>query len=203
MMSQQAQLLQCPDCGHRHDLTTLGDVQTFRCSQCGRALKVPAQFRGADETVRQPAVSRRAEPAPVARPVDGVGAPEREAATAAPRPLRMSRHDPRKPHVPVYWRLLIWVAAIPLGLVVVFQLIARKLGWLTQNQLVDAFTSGGWDRFRPIAQLLPLAAFAIASIVQLSVFGLECWYRRRARLQTAGAAGAAATPQPAARATGS
>ena len=83
----------------------------------------------------------------------------------------------------------------------VFQLIARKVGWLTQNELIDAFTAGGWDRFRPIAQLLPLAAFVIALLVQGSVFGLECWYRRRARMHAA----AADAPQDAGavRATGS
>jgi hypothetical protein len=37
--------LQCPDCGHQEMLDNLGGVTTFRCGGCGRALKVPAQFR--------------------------------------------------------------------------------------------------------------------------------------------------------------
>jgi hypothetical protein len=38
--------LQCPDCGHQEMLDDLGaGVTTFRCGGCGRALKVPAQFR--------------------------------------------------------------------------------------------------------------------------------------------------------------
>jgi hypothetical protein len=98
-------------------------------------------------------------------------------ASAASEPRRTRR--PGRQRVPLVWRLLIWVLAIPIGLVVVFQLIARRLGWLTQNELIDAFTAGGWDRFRPIAQLLPLAAFVIAVIVQASVYGLERWYQKR------------------------
>ncbi len=212
-MMSQAQLLQCPDCGHRHDIASLGDVQTFRCEQCGRALKVPAQFRNAsaaaptaapaDATVRQPAVARIPDPASAPEPIDPE--PEPVVATRTPKPVRMSRHNPSRPHVPIYWRLLVWIAAIPIGLVIVFQLIARKLGWLTQNQLIDAFTSGGWDRFRPIAQLLPLAAFVIAAIVQGSVFGIEALYKRRARLAGATAPAGAGAPagQGATRATGS
>ena len=204
-MMGQAQLLQCPDCGHTHDIAALGDVHTFRCEQCGRALKVPPQFRTApsvDATVRQPAVARIPDPAPeTGAPatelsaadlganvgVADVGAADLGAASGtatparAPRPVRMSRRNPTKPYVPMYWRLLVWVAAVPIGLVVVFQLIARKLGWLTQNQLIDAFTAGGWDRFRPIAQLLPLAAFVIALLVQGSVYGIERLYLRRSR----------------------
>ncbi|HEY3833279.1 MAG TPA: hypothetical protein VGO03_13365 [Acidimicrobiia bacterium] len=215
----QAQLLQCPDCGHRHDLATLGDAHTFRCDKCGRALKVPAQYRNgaeagaaapasapkptatpapprADATVRQPAVSEIPQPRPVA-----TTAAASTAAAPATKTMNVWRRDPGKVRVPFYWRLLIWIAAIPIGLLVVFQLIARKLGWLTQNELIDAFTAGGWDRFRPIAQLLPLAAFVIALIVQGSVYGLERWYRHRASARTAAADG----PQDAGavRATGS
>jgi hypothetical protein len=51
--------LQCPDCGHQEMLDNVGDVSTFRCGGCGRALKVPAQFR------RDPKARRAA---PGARP---------------------------------------------------------------------------------------------------------------------------------------
>jgi hypothetical protein len=193
-MMSQAQLLQCPDCGHRHDLAALGDVHTFRCEQCGRALKVPAQFRNGsdaappaapaaaaaarspapapiDETVRQPAVRV---PPPEPEPVTEDEPTVRKPAGATAPARRAGRTK-----VPIYWRLLIWLFAIPIGLVLVFQVIARKLGWLTRDELIDAFTAGGWDRFRPIAQLLPLAAFVIAVIVTGAVYGLERLYRRR------------------------
>jgi hypothetical protein len=51
--------LQCPDCGHQEMLDDLGEgVTTFRCGGCGRALKVPAQFR------RDPRSPRAAAPTP-------------------------------------------------------------------------------------------------------------------------------------------
>jgi hypothetical protein len=49
--------LQCPDCGHQEMLDHLGGVSTFRCGGCGRALKVPAQFRDVAEA-GPPAKSR-------------------------------------------------------------------------------------------------------------------------------------------------
>ena len=42
--------LQCPDCGHQEMLDNVGSAATFRCGGCGRALKVPAQFRKPPET---------------------------------------------------------------------------------------------------------------------------------------------------------
>ena len=144
LMMSQAQLLQCPDCGHRHDLATLGDVHTFRCDKCGRALKVPAQYRNgadggdraptpaqatapatarsADATVRQPVVSQIPEPAPQPRAAAVAASP----AAPAPKGVSVWRRDPAKVRVPIYWRLLIWIAAIPIGLLVVFQLIAGR-----------------------------------------------------------------------------
>ena len=42
-----APVLQCPDCGTKHPLDVASDAAAFRCSGCGRTLKVPAQFRAA------------------------------------------------------------------------------------------------------------------------------------------------------------
>ena len=120
-MMSQAQLLQCPDCGHRHDLATLGDVHTFRCDKCGRTLKVPAQYRNgadggdraptpaqatapatarsADATVRQPVVSQIPEPAPQPRaaaaavPSSGRCARAQRRERVAARPCEGARAD--------------------------------------------------------------------------------------------------------------
>ncbi len=241
----QAQLLQCPDCGFRHDLAALGDVFMFRCEQCGRALKVPAQFRdGAPVAPPRPLVPvvDPSAPAPAPTPIPasapnpasvpvraptpipaGAAAPDSGVAPAAAPPettdttdtmMRAAPPGPAtrpaarrrrgaRPHVPLGWRLLIWVVSVPIGLLVVFQLLARKLGWLSQNDLLDAFTAGGWDRFRPIAQLLPLAAFVIALMVQVGVYGVERWYRRKMRQVAVGALAATADEDRAARPTGS
>src|SRR4051794_37954484 len=134
-MMSQAQLLQCPDCGHRHDLAALGDVHTFRCDDCGRALKVPPQFRDEgdtadaplrdasavpplDTTIRQPAV------APVPEPVPQRAADSPRTRSPAAPATGVSRRDREHPRVPIYWRLLIWLFAIPVGLVLVFQVVA-------------------------------------------------------------------------------
>jgi hypothetical protein len=216
-MMSQAQLLQCPDCGHRHDLAALGDVPTFRCEDCGRALKVPAQFRNGAEPAparaTTPASAPAAAPTPTPRVVDDTMVqPVATAAAASPDPdpvvvlddepvarkapaARPASRKPARTKVPIYWRILIWLAAIPIGLLFVFQVIARKLGWLTQNELIDAFTAGGWDRFRPIAQLLPLAAFVIAVIVSAAIYGLERWYKHRAVLRESADSDASA-PKP-------
>jgi hypothetical protein len=77
-----AAALQCPDCGHQEMLDNLGGATTFRCGGCGRALKIPAQFRGetappgtapgarppspADTTQAMPKVRGGSVPAPAA-----------------------------------------------------------------------------------------------------------------------------------------
>ena len=42
-----APVLQCPDCGTKHPIDVASDAAAFRCSGCGRTLKVPEQFRAA------------------------------------------------------------------------------------------------------------------------------------------------------------
>ena len=176
--------LQCPDCGHQEMLDNLGGVSTFRCGGCGRALKVPAQFRGdarptgpgsrpegpADRTQAMPKVRPATPPAAVpGTPPAAVPAP---GATVLPRAAAAPDLHP-----PLILRLALWVIALPLGSLIVFML-ASTFGILTKNQLEDTFLLPGWGRFLPIARLLPFCALATALLVQLGVFGLE---RRRAR----------------------
>ena len=78
-----AAALQCPDCGHQEMLEHLGGVSTFRCGGCGRALKVPAQFRD-DAPARAP---RRPAPGPDAtQALPRVGPSAAAAAAAAADP---------------------------------------------------------------------------------------------------------------------
>ena len=92
--------LQCPDCGHQEMLDNLGGVATFRCGGCGRALKVPAQFRQGpnvrptDPRPESPAERTQALPKlPPVTPVDPVtpvarGNPAAAAGTTAVPPGR-------------------------------------------------------------------------------------------------------------------
>ena len=155
--------LECPDCGRRQDVALLDGAPTFRCEGCGRPLKVPAQLQlqsRPDPTRVQPAVG------PSARSGGASGA-----ASAG-----VGRAGPRDVGVALWKRLLVWIVAVPVGLGVVFG-IAKLLGWITTNQLLDTFTATGWSRFAPLAKILPLSALLIATIVQVSVTALE----RRAR----------------------
>ncbi len=166
-----AQLLECPDCQHRQDLNSLGDVETFLCQGCRRPLKVPAVLRtpkvatASDATAVMGRVDSNAEmpSAPAAQ----------EQARTQPPSSPTGRIGTDEPVVIGMWiRLLIWVVAVPLGLAIVFK-FGQALGFVTSQQLLDTFAAKGWNRFAPIARLLPFAALLIAAIVQASVAGLE------------------------------
>ena len=174
-------------------LDNLGGVATFRCGGCGRALKVPAQFRNAPEErptgpgsrpqspVDRTRVLPKISPSTPVNPVNPAAAaqvppgsglpptPRAAAAAAAPLP------GPAQP--PLILRLALWAIALPLGSFIVFSM-ARWSGVLSKAQLEDTILLSGWGRFVPIARLLPFCALATALIVQLGVFGLE---RLRAR----------------------
>jgi hypothetical protein len=64
---------------------------------------------------------------------------------------------------------LLWVIAVPLSFLLVF-LFARASGFFTSDQLTDVFLASGFDRFWPLARLLPLVALLIAAFVQGGVW---------------------------------
>ena len=179
--------LQCPDCGHREPLEGLGDVVTFSCGGCGRPLKVPAQFRNADAS---PVPEAAAAPAPTQRvAVQGAAAPADQSAAGADQsgerpdwreefPLATVTADAAQGPLPWWARALIWLYALPLSLVIVFS-AAHSFGWLTREDLVNTITDVGWDRFVPVARVLPLAALLTAVIVQVSVVAIEALRKRR------------------------
>lgn len=165
-----APVLQCPDCSTKHPLDVAHDGASFRCSGCGRVLKVPAQFRA------------------VPTPAGAGGSPHPNG--SVPRPS-LRRQRAMAGAVPVLWRLIAWVIALPLSFGIVF-LFARAIGVLSTNQLEDVFFEAGWDRFWPVARLLPFVALLTASVVHFSVLGLSHW---RA-LHAARRAEAARQPRP-------
>jgi hypothetical protein len=181
-----AKALQCPACGSRHPLSDLPNAPTFRCSGCGRALKVPAQVR--------PASARTGAPAPRARQSDRTATLPAGAAAAAggvaappappPRPPTPSRRDHRPPPGPVAprvawpFRLIAWVIAVPVGLVaVVFP--ARRLGFLSGQRLLDVLVGTGWSRYWRVLVIAPAWAFVTAVLVQLMLMGMRKLADRR------------------------
>jgi hypothetical protein len=185
-----APVLQCPDCATKHPID-LASGAAFRCQGCGRSLKVPAQFRpaaadtptaaAAATPVARTARASRATSAPNGR-APNIGGP---APVAPPsgngQPLSRRAVRAQSGVVPLWVRLLVWVVAVPLGFVLVFG-IARAIGVLTQTQLEDVFLETGWDRFWPVARLLPVVALATAAIVHFSVMYMSRWRVRHSML---------------------
>jgi hypothetical protein len=73
---------------------------------------------------------------------------------------------------------LLWVIAVPLAFLLVF-LFARASGFFTSDQLTDVFLASGFDRFWPLARLLPLVALLIAVFVQGGVWLIARRARRK------------------------
>ncbi len=175
-----APVLQCPDCGTKHPLASIGDRSAFPCEGCGRPLKVPEAAlhaqRPASAAVGAPAEAPAARPArtvstaDAARAYAGNGATQVMPAAAVPgaRPLAP---PPAFLAVPWWIRLVLWVVAVPLSFVVVF-LIARGFGAFTSQQLQDVFLASNVGRFWPLVRLLPFVALMTAGIVHGGVLVL-------------------------------
>lgn len=195
-----APVLQCPDCATKHSLDVAAGRSSFRCSGCGRVLKVPERFRPPAPTVRPG--SSDAPPPPRGRTTAGGPATAtfgRER-LPAPKPNGMPTRRVQRAlagSVPFWARALLWLVAVPLGFVVVFG-SARAAGALSTNQLQDLFLETGWNRFWPVARLLPFVALVTAATVHFSVLGLSRWRAGRATQRVASAPhGRAAAREPA------
>jgi hypothetical protein len=189
-----AKALQCPACGNKHPVSALPDAPTFRCEQCGRALKVPAQVRPARVTAARAARERDADrtatmPAPARAPSGqagggGVAAPPTPAPAA---PQREAARPPPRPGVMWPLRLLAWLVALPVGLLAVVW-PARELGFLSGQRLLDVVVGTGWGRYWRVLAIAPAWALVTAVLVQLMVFGLRKLSARRRAIRGKGAA---------------
>lgn len=186
-----AKALQCPACGSRHPLSDLPNTPTFRCSGCGRALKVPARVRPAQARTA-PAPRPRAPDRTAAMPAGGGAAAAAAGGVAAPpappppRPPTPSRRDRRPAPAPdprhVAWpfRLIAWLIAVPVGLIVVVA-PARKFGFLSGQRLLDVLVGTGYSRYWRVLVIAPAWALVTAVIVQLILVGVrKLGDRRRA-----------------------
>jgi hypothetical protein len=173
-----AATLRCPDCGHGHDLATVTGRNTFPCGSCGRPLKVPQQYR----TTAPPAA---APPLPPEEPERVAGG--RVAVQPMPRAGAGSQMLPSLPErgasdvAPLGrgWRVLIWIAAVPLG-AMVGGFVGTRIGIVSTEEVEDAFLEGGAARFVPLVVLVLVWAVATALIVQGAIVGIDAWRRRRA-----------------------
>lgn len=203
-----AQALQCPDCGHREPLVNVAENEQFRCHGCGRALKVPPELRaGSDPPAAAPDPAPAPDPDPVPEPAMSapqVAAPDLEpqatrvlaratsddppVAPAAPAPpagaglTRIEREalaaEVLARPLPLVARLAVWALWLPVGVGITFW-FAIKVEWLNRDHIVNTVGAVTWDRFVPIARLLPLAALVVAVLVHVTILMLEQWSGRR------------------------
>jgi hypothetical protein len=82
-------------------------------------------------------------------------------------------------------RVLAWVAALALGLVVTLW-IARVTGWLSGDRLVDVFTQTGLARYIRVIAIAPVWAMFTTLFLTLFLEGGRALARRRAENRAAG-----------------
>lgn len=183
-----AKALQCPDCGNRHPLADVAHLGTFRCHECRRLLKVPASVAVSEAKVPAGRVTPgETEPRPE-KPVEADDATEAvrgngaAATTRVPpsqrgdvvvertRALDLPRVGRRSP-VPLLVRALVWVVAIPVGLLPIV-VGGRATGLLTMERAVDLFVGVGWGRFLPPLLVIPVWAAFSATVAHVAIEAL-------------------------------
>ncbi|MGZ4798053.1 MAG: hypothetical protein ACXVJ7_11465 [Acidimicrobiia bacterium] len=173
-----ATALQCPECGFKHRLDTVGDQDVFPCARCSRQLKVPVAYR--------PAVAER-RAGNGSRPTNGTAAAVGSArgAAAARRGVGGSAASMRLPV-----RILLWVLAFILGAVVV-RLLAKWTGLVGGNTFVDLLIDHSFTTYARLFVLVPVWAL-FATLFATAFIEGPGWYRRR----RAGIPVAATRPSP-------
>jgi hypothetical protein len=179
--------IQCPSCGRKHGVSGLPDAPTFKCEGCGKPLKIPTQFRPSVM-----ASSRRVRPADSPRLESTSAPPPRPAPASAPaaaaRPAKVPRPAagvaPRNEKVALPLRVLAWVVALALGLVVTLW-IARVTGWLSGDRLVDVFIQTGLARYIRVIAIAPVWALFTTLLLTLFLEGGRALARRRAEKRAA------------------
>jgi hypothetical protein len=109
------------------------------------------------------------------------------------RPARAPRR-----RVKWYWRVVAWVAAVPLGFALTVW-PAYEFGLIRKDDVLDVFVGSGTDRYTRLVIVTLLWALVTAILVQLFVEGGRIWADRRRRRREASPGVA---PPRGARATG-
>src|SRR5262245_36993721 len=135
-----APVLQCPDCGSKHPIDAASGASAFSCSGCGRQLKVPPQFLPAPAAV--PPNGQGSTPASAPGVATTATAVAPDAISASPR--QAARRDRAMQGAVPWWaRLLLWLVALPLGFLLVFDW-AHIFGVLSRTDLEDIYLGEGW-----------------------------------------------------------
>jgi hypothetical protein len=119
-------------------------------------------------------------PATAAAPV-AASAPKAARPPKAPRP---SADAPRTDAFALPLRVLAWVVALALGLVVTIW-VARVTGWLSGDRLVDVFVGTGMTRYIRVIAVAPVWALFTTLLLTLFLEGGRALARRRAEKRAA------------------
>ena len=173
-------ILRCPACGQAHSFGELSATPTFPCTQCGRTLRTPTELVHPAASDGRPTTG-----GPTRAPDAGMSSavsPGRSAQqqtpsrSTAPPPRPSPRRNRRRPGVvPVPLRLLAWVVAVIVGLVLAW-LIASRVGLLSRTMLVDMFRSSTATNYWRLALFVPLWAFTSATSATVLIEGIR-WFR--------------------------
>jgi hypothetical protein len=190
--------IQCPSCGRKHGVSGLPDAPTFKCEGCGKPLKIPTQFRpsvmASSRHVRPPNSPRSEStavlpPRPTRAAASAASAAPAAAPPAAARAAKVPRpaagKAPKTETVALPLRVLAWVVALALGLVVTLW-VARITGWLSGDRLVDVFTQTGLARYIRVIAIAPVWALFTTLLLTLFLEGGRALARRRAEKRAAG-----------------
>jgi hypothetical protein len=193
-----ARALECPACGEKHRIDNLSDSPTFRCVRCGQILKVPAPIASGASSppprVASPVVPpprrQNGEPSSVSASGAVVGVSATVSAVDGNGESR-SRADRRQAgasggtdsKVRWYWRLLAWVAAIPLGFVIMAW-PAYRLSLIRKSDVLNVFVGSGTGRYARLAIGTAVWALLTALLVQLFVDGGR-WLAKRRKVRAA------------------
>lgn len=181
-----ARALECPTCATRHSLEAVEAGSTFGCTGCGRTLRAPMEPVGA---------SPASEPAPPTVAVAGSRAGRRRAAGESREAPAVA---PAPPGFPVGVRIVAWVIALVVGAFVSLWL-ARVVGLLTADNLVDVITGSGGGRYVRLGVFVILWALVATALVTLLIDGGWRLLRRGVGATTPAPASAAADPSTVAR----
>jgi hypothetical protein len=196
-----AKALECPACGAQHSVDGREPSSTFRCEQCGQALKVPASVvvaqaaSGASNVTPPPRRRAGVPPSP-----EVIGATATLSATDTgngSRPPQSPQPAPPRASAPAarsrahwYWRLAAWIVAVPIAFVVTAW-PAYEFGLIRKDDVLDVFVGSGVGRYTRLALFTLIWALVTAVLVQLLVEGGRWWSRRRrGRRRTASPRGA-------------
>lgn len=150
-----ARAIRCGSCGASNPLESKVGVTTQMCHSCGAAITIPpsAQIRRASDRPTRPPTT----PAPVKQ-----RSPRR--APANPVIGTAPASQPRKR--PWLVRVLAWVLALPLALLLV-GIPARLGGYLTSQKFLDVIIKNNITRFFPV--LLIILAWALVTVILVTL----------------------------------